>query len=162
MFWWRLSGSANEVTGDEATDVAAGLLEPMMSFTPRPALDEFLDGLEAAVEEVPRVASDGLQGRRIVVGEIPRRPGQPRGDVASALRPGLEALRETYRRSFRRPPTMREILEAISRVLRARPGRYLCDAPIDELNDDLVAEPIRCNQPEPTDSEPRVRRSREW
>jgi hypothetical protein len=138
MGWWKLPGSSDEVMGDEAADAAVELLAPLTERTPLPLLDELLDALEAALELEPSALTARPAAIRITVGAMPRQRSAPARELVDSLLPGLRGLGETYQENFKRPPTVRECLEAISFVLCSQPQHYVRELEVTELDEELT------------------------
>lgn len=138
MGWWNLTGSKNEVMGDEAADAAAAMFGPVGARTSKPTIDELLDALEAAVRLAgPEVVSGELGDRHIEVPGFKRAPGRPPEDLVALLGAGLEMVASAYRDRFSRSPTLREVLAAITFELAISPSDYVSGFD-GELSDDLA------------------------
>lgn len=133
MGWWNLPGSKDEVMGDEPADAAVAALEPIGARDPRPTLDELLDALEAVLRTLDPSVMTGHLGDAHLIADTPRTPGVAAGELVEALRPGVLQIAGTYRRSLQRPPSLRELLAAISFELGAAPRDYLRDFPAETM-----------------------------
>ncbi|NVB83964.1 MAG: hypothetical protein HOV81_36650 [Kofleriaceae bacterium] len=135
MGWWNLPGSEDEVMGDEPADAAVSMLRPVAERRPKPTANELLDALEAALRIAgPGVVNGELEEQHITSLEVMRVPGRAPDDVVAILGPGLAGIAGTYRDRFSRPPSLREMLAAITFELRSNPREYLSDFADDTMS----------------------------
>lgn len=130
-----MPGSQDEVIGDAPADAAASMLARVGQRSPKPTVNELLDALEAELRIAgPYVVMGKLGTQHVTSRDIVRTPAKPPADLVSLLGPGLVGIAETYRSRFDRPPSLREMLAALTFELRANPRDYVSDYESESLS----------------------------